>query len=180
MRILLIVVPLALLGSCVGPGGKPAPAPAPRPAPASPRPAPAPSPATPAPVSTEWQYRPVTPGNWTYNTDAAGPAARFGPPSGGALLSVRCDRVSRRISVVRAGMGQGPMLVRTSYGATSWPASAVGAPIPETVATRAASDSVLDQIAYSRGRFAVEVGGLAPLIVPAWAEVARVVEDCRG
>jgi hypothetical protein len=45
---------------------------------------------------------------------------------------------------------------------------------------RAANDAVLDQIAYSRGRFAVEVQGLAPLIVPAWGEVGRVVEDCRA
>jgi len=39
---------------------------------------------------------------------------------------------------------------------------------------------VLDQIAYSRGRFAIEIAGLEPLIVPAWPEVGRVIEDCRG
>jgi hypothetical protein len=38
---------------------------------------------------------------------------------------------------------------------------------------------VLDAMAYSRGRFVVEVAGLTPSYLPAWPEVARVVEDCR-
>ena len=42
------------------------------------------------------------------------------------------------------------------------------------------SDAVLDQLAYSRGRFAVEVQGQETLIVPAWAEISRVIEECRG
>ena len=59
---------------------------------------------------------------------------------------------------------------------TSWPATPGGT---GTLAVRAASDTVLDQIAYSRGRFAVEAQGLDTLILPAWAEVGRVIEDCR-
>jgi len=35
-------------------------------------------------------------------------------------------------------------------------------------------------MAYSRGKFAIEVMGLEPLIVLAWPEVSRVIEDCRG
>ena len=38
---------------------------------------------------------------------------------------------------------------------------------------------VLDAIAYSRGRFVIEVPGQPPSYLPAWPEVARVVEDCR-
>jgi hypothetical protein len=41
-------------------------------------------------------------------------------------------------------------------------------------------DGVLDAIAFSRGRFAIEVGGLSPLAIPNWNEISRVVEDCRG
>lgn len=52
--------------------------------------------------------------------------------------------------------------------------------MPELVAVRAANDVVLDQIAYSRGRFALEAAGLPMLILPPWAEVARVIEDCRA
>jgi hypothetical protein len=34
-------------------------------------------------------------------------------------------------------------------------------------------------MAYSRGRFAVEINGLPTLYLPSWAEVGRVIEDCR-
>jgi hypothetical protein len=43
----------------------------------------------------------------------------------------------------------------------------------------AASDSLLDAIAFSRGRFGVSVSGAGVMVVPTWAEVARVVENCR-
>ena len=38
---------------------------------------------------------------------------------------------------------------------------------------------LLDAMAITRGRFAVEVEGEPGLYVPAWAEVTRVIEDCR-
>ncbi|WP_343520792.1 hypothetical protein [Sphingomonas sp.] len=47
-------------------------------------------------------------------------------------------------------------------------------------ATLPANDQLVDAMGYSRGRFIVETPGMAPLVVPAWAEVLRVVEDCRG
>ncbi len=40
-------------------------------------------------------------------------------------------------------------------------------------------DPLLDAMAITRGRFAVEVEGETPLYLPAWAEVTRVIEDCR-
>lgn len=175
MRLLLLsaaIAPLMLLPSCVGaperephraaaPVAKPAPVPAPvsRPAPA------------------QWSDRPATPGNWSYAADSAGSTAIFTGPVSGASLTLRCDTASRRISVIRAGAPQGVMTVRTSYGAVSWPATASPA---GTAAARAANDATLDQMAYSRGRFAVEVAGQDMLILPPWAEVGRVIEDCRG
>jgi len=170
---------LILLGSCVGPAQRapaPAPTPAPRPGPAAPPIAPA----TRAPVATEWQNRSTTPGTWTYRTEPTGTVALFGSSPAAAMLTFRCDKASRRIIVSRVGTGQGAMTLRTSYGAVLWPTTSVAAPQPQVQAIRAASDATLDQIAYSRGKFAVEVQGLAPLILPAWAEVARVIEDCRG
>jgi hypothetical protein len=41
-------------------------------------------------------------------------------------------------------------------------------------------DALLDAMAFSRGRFIVEQPGQPSLVVPAWAEFGRVVEDCRG
>lgn len=135
-------------------------------------PAPAPAPVTPAPV--QWQDRPSTPGTWSYSAQGAASAATF-TSAAGAPVTLRCDGAGQ-ISLSRTGTGRGPMVVRTSYGATSWPVTATASAL---VATRAANDATLDQIAYSRGRFAVEVQGLYPLTLPAWAEVGRVIEDCR-
>lgn len=163
---------LFLLPSCVG---APEQAAAPAPRPSAPPPAPAPAPA-PVPAPLDWQYRPATPGNWVYRADGAGSLAAFSAPGAGVVLTLRCDPAAGRISFLRAGAGQGAMTLRTTYGAVSWPAAAATS---GTFATRAASDPTLDQIAYSRGRFAVEVQGLETLIVPAWAEVGRVIEDCR-
>lgn len=102
--------------------------------------------------------------------------ALFSSPAAGPILTLRCDPAAGRISFLRAGTGRAAVTLRTSYGATSWPATATGS---GTLAVRAASDAALDQIAYSRGRFAVEVEGLETLVIPAWAEIGRVIEDCR-
>ena len=163
---------LLLLTACVsGPD-------APRPQQTAPPPTPAPSASTalPPPAPVEWQYRPATPGTWSYRTEGAGSAATFSSPASGTLLSVRCDPAAGRVSFLRAGAGQGSLTIRTSFGAVSWPATSSSSGI---FAVRAASDTVLDQIAYSRGRFAVETQGLETLILPAWAELGRVIEDCR-
>ena len=39
---------------------------------------------------------------------------------------------------------------------------------------------LLYSLAYSRGRFVVEGGGAARLVLPAWPEAARAIEDCRN
>jgi hypothetical protein len=179
---------LVLLASCVGPAPRgPSPGveqhPARLSAPARHAPAPTPQPASPlAPLQpAEWNYRPIAPGNWTYHGDAVAPSALFGPSAAAPLLTIRCDRAARRIGIIRTGAGpdpgQGVMTIRTSYGAQSWPATVTPT---QTIAVRAASDAALDQIAYSRGKVMVEVPGLAPLVVPSWAEISRVIEDCRG
>lgn len=165
-----ILASLPLLPACVGAPEAPPP-PAPRPAPA-----PSARPPLPVPGPVEWQYRPATPGNWSYHAEGSGSVATFASPASGTLLSLRCDPAAGRISLLRAGAGKGNVTLRTSYGAVSWPATPNGS---GTLAVRAASDTVLDQIAYSRGHFAVEVQGLETLILPAWAEVGRAIEDCR-
>jgi hypothetical protein len=162
---------LILLPSCVS-----APEPAQRPTrPVQQHAAPPPRPA-PMPMPLEWEYRPATPGNWAYRQEGAGSVAIFASPAAGPLLTLRCDPAAGRISFLRSGTGQRAMTLRTSYGAVTWPATTTSS---GTLTARAPSDAVLDQIAYSRGRFAVDVQGLDTLILPAWAEVGRVVEDCR-
>jgi hypothetical protein len=48
------------------------------------------------------------------------------------------------------------------------------------VASLQSRDSLLDRMAFSRGRFIIVVPGAERLAIPAWPEFARVVEDCRG
>jgi hypothetical protein len=57
-------------------------------------------------------------------------------------------------------------------------------PVTATTAGPAADlgarDALVDAMGYSRGRFVVQGGGMPTLVVPAWAEILRVAEDCRG
>lgn len=162
------------LGSCAAPQREaPAPAPPPPPAPVKPAPQPAPPPAA------DWSDWPMTPGDWSYSVQNGGSLATYRAPDGAALLAVRCDLGRHVVRFARPGAASAArMSVRTTFGAVSWPATVDGTP-PQTFSERAANDPALDQIAYSRGRFAIEIPGLAPLIAPAWAELIRVVEDCR-
>jgi hypothetical protein len=154
-----MAIAAALLAGCAA-----RPKPAPSPAPVA-RPAPAPPVAeAPAGAPADWPDRPLSPGDWTYAGHPGGSEARYG-----AALRLRCDSGRRSLTILRAGAG-GALRVRTTYGERS---IAAGAAL-------AAGDPLLDEMAFSRGRFAVEADGLEPLIVPAWAEPARVVEDCRG
>lgn len=170
MRFLAPVLALSFtLASCVAP---PVEVPRPAPRPAAPPPLPAPQ------VSSDWTDWPATAGDWRYVAEQGGTIARFGPVGGATILSIRCDTASRRIVVTRSDGATGTALtVRTSFGVAQWPAQAGSAGI---VATRAANDAALDQIAFSRGRFVVETEDAPTLVLPAWAEVARVIEDCRG
>jgi hypothetical protein len=126
------------------------------------RPAP-PPPAAPPPVEAAegWADRPLSPGDWSY--DASAGEARY------AGFSLRCDAGRRQVVVSRAG-ASGPLRLSTTFGGRILPA---GGAIP-------ADDPLLDEIAFSRGRLMVEARGTEPLILPAWPEPARVVQDCRG
>lgn len=147
----------------------PTPAPTPRPAPTQAPPPPQ------RPTSTDWRDVPITPGNWTFGTESGQPVARFA----GGLLVLRCDRAAGKIALQRAGTAASPepMTVTTSSGfrtvsATPLPAGGIGVALT-------ARDPLLDMMAFSRGRFAIEVPNQAPLYVPSWPEVSRVIEDCR-
>ena len=152
------VIAAALLTACAG-----KPRPAPSPAPAAVPAAPAVAADLPPPADADWPDRPLTAGDWSYRSDAGGSEARF------AGFGLRCDPARREVILSREGAG-GPVRVRTTYGER---ALSSGAALP-------AADPLLDQMAFSRGRFAVEAEGSPMLIVPTWPEPARVIEDCRG
>jgi hypothetical protein len=160
------------LAACVPPAAPPPSAPPPVAPPAEP--------ALPPPAPASWEQAPVTPGNWSYARSAGGSTATFGSASSGAPLSVRCETAARRIVISRQGLSPAAvptLVIRTTFSAVTLPATIT----PQAVeAARPATDPLFDQIAFSRGRFAVEGAGLPRIIAPPWAEISRVIEDCRG
>lgn len=156
-RSFLLLLPLA---ACVPPAPPPA-APPPPPVAAHAPP--------PPPAAADWRDRPRTPGDWAYARDGSGSRASYRP--GGATLACGPDR---RVRLAVEGRAPGPLTVRTST------ASRTLAPGPDGAVTLDPRDPLLDAMAFSRGRFALEQPGHPPLSLPSWAEVGRVVEDCRG
>jgi len=171
-HVLLGVAVAFAAASLAGCAPRPAPPQPPAPAPVGPAPAPAPPP--PAPPPADWRDAPLSAGDWTWSGEGAASRAMFG--AGGApAFALRCDSPGR-VTLIRNGAAGSTITVRTSSNERRLTATARGG---DVVATLAASDPLLDQIAFSRGRILVETEGAPPLIVPAWPEPARVTEDCR-
>jgi hypothetical protein len=120
---------------------------------------------------------PVTPGDWSY----ANGTARFGEPATEARLTLMCNRAAGVVEISRAGSAVAalPMVVRTETQERSVDAAPVPGELPRIVARIPARDPLLDAMAFSKGRFAIEVSGMPSLYVPSWPEVTRVIEDCR-
>lgn len=99
----------------------------------------------------------------------------------GGLLSLACDRAAGRVTLTRQGQpaGAATLTVRTGSASRAVTGSAVPGPPPAVTASVPARDSLLDAMAFSRGRFALETPGLPTLYVPSWPEIGRVIEDCR-
>ncbi len=107
--------------------------------------------------------------------------ATFSGTSGAAMVTLSCDRAQGRVLLARTGAAatalplalsttftRRPLLSDPSFPANGW-----------LVVPIAASDTLLDAIAFSRGRFALETAGQETLYLPSWPEISRVVEDCR-
>jgi hypothetical protein len=156
------LAPLVLIAACVPRAEPPAPPAAPPPVPA-PTPTPTPTP-TPVPANANWEDAPQTSGDWAY----ANGTATFGLP-GQPRLTLTCAGGAVRIAV--PGAAAGLLTIRTETATRALQATA-------GTASLQARDPLLDAMAFSKGRFAVEGGGQA-LYVPAWPEVSRVIEDCR-
>jgi hypothetical protein len=98
------------------------------------------------------------------------PTASFGP------FGIRCTR-EHDVQLSLLGPQGVAIIVRTSFGERRLPGN------PDhfmSYATLRPSDPLLDQMAFSRGRFLVTSEDGPSLVVPAWPEFSRVVEDCRG
>lgn len=157
-----------------------APAPQARPVATAPAPAPRPTP-TPTPTYSSWIDAPQSAGNWTFQSGNGTTEARFGASAGEPRFAMRCNRANRQVTLLRSVQAPAPvaMTVRTESRSATLNAQPVSGAQPMVAATLPASDPLLDAMAITRGRFAIEVPGQPPLYIPAWAEVTRVIEDCR-
>jgi hypothetical protein len=132
----------------------------------------------PAPVDIE-SVQPIS-GAWTYRAIAGGSEADFVDAASAVRMEIRCNRSARTVSIVRTGVpAAAPSLaIWTTSLTRTIPARYLAT--KELIADVAASDPLLDAIAFSDGRFATAATGAPMTAVPAWPEVARVVEDCRS
>jgi hypothetical protein len=134
--------------------------------------------AAPPAAATDFTYAIPLAGTWIYAS--TGGEATFLSASAMPQLTIRCDRTARRIGISKPASVAVPFLnLWTSTAARNVPASFDPATKRQTIQL-AAYDPLLDALAFSHGRFAVYVSGSPALVLPAWPEVARVIEDCRS
>jgi hypothetical protein len=159
----------------------------PPPLPPRPRPAPPPvaiaTPTAPVPPAIDWRDAPLPAGDWQWLERKDGDQARFGPPGQPPLLIMTCDRAngSVQLALPSSSGGAQSATIATSTASAGYPAATrtVGT-LPALVVNLPASDRMLDAMAFSRGRFRLRFDNGVELIAPSWAEVGRLVEDCRG
>ena len=189
---LIAALPLALLLSACASAPAPPPAPLPSPAAVAPRPAIA------AHAPQDWRDAPLAEGEWHWARQGDTSVARFGAAGQAPLLILRCIRSAGQVALLLATPPMAPLAPDTSHSPVTGSSqtsmtiitSNLTRPLLANPAGRdddttglsiaiLARDPLLDEIAFSRGRWRIEAEGLPPLTVPSWPEVARVVEDCR-
>ena len=135
------------------------------------------APAT-TPAATYSYATPVA-GSWSYRATATGSEAVFANTAAQPQITIRCTRSTRRIVIAKPATGAAPFLfVWTSAQTRNVPASFKPA-TAQLEADLPAMDPLLDTMAFSRGRLAFSASGTPALVVPAYPELSRVIEDCR-
>ncbi len=170
---------VAILAVAVAGCSTPRLVPAPVPPVAAPAPRPTPTPA-PAPVYSSWMDVPATPGDWSYRRSGDRTTASFGAAGAAAVFDIVClDGQNIGLQRHAAPSPASAMTIRTETSTRTLAAlheAGSDSTVSAKIGTR---DPLLDAMAFSKGRFAIEVPGAAPLYLPSWPEVTRVIEDCR-
>jgi len=186
------------LAACIPSTERPEPAPAPAPVPVA-RPAPVPPadpapPTAPPPVKQQPEYdnyldAPQTPGTWSYIEESAVRAGQtdrslavFGSGSEGGepVFMLVCDLTNRQIGLAMPSEQPGPLTMEiTTETANRVLEAETSQGGRMATAILVPADPLLDAMAITKGRFAIGLEGERTLYLPAWAEVTRVIEDCR-
>jgi len=118
-------------------------------------------------------------GSWSYVAVPGGSEARFTDSTATIRLTIHCTKANRRVMISHTSSAPAASLnVWTSSATRNLPARFE----PQAMrvsADLAATDPLLDAISFSRGRFVVSMPGASALVVPAWPEPTRAIEDCR-
>ncbi len=124
---------------------------------------------------------PQSPGTWTYVEEPGETLALFGEAEQMEGFLMRCGDGAVSLAVMTGEPQEEARAMQVTTETVT--AQLVAAPVPSRkrilAADLAPGDPLLDAMAITKGRFAIEVEGLQPLYLPAWAEVTRVIEDCR-
>ena len=120
------------------------------------------------------------PGRWSWTPTAGGSEATFLDSAGRAQLWLTCLRGARVVTIARPASGAAPFLMVWTSSQSRNLLASYNPATARITAQLSATDPLLDALAFSRGRIGVGVSGVAPLVAPAWPEIARVVEDCRA
>lgn len=131
------------------------------------------------PVQSNLEYSMPIAGDWAYSPTNDGSQAVFANSGGQPQLTIRCTKSTRRVALLKPASSASPsMWVWTSSQKKSLPAS-YNASTGQVSVELGAYDPLLDAIVSSRGRVGFSTSGLEALVVPPWADIARVIEDCR-
>lgn len=134
-----------------------------------------------------WRAVPLTEGSWRYQNIDNAATALFSRSDNTPIIAISCDLTRRDIWITRALSQPSQtalpsdmlMHITTDTSSVILIAHRELKPFQGTSARLDPMDSLLDSIAFSVGRFAVEMPDQDALYLPAWAEIARVIEDCR-
>ena len=143
-------------------------------------PAPLPTQPTVQQPAGHWTDWTIAAGAWVYRRDDRGSIALYGTPGADALVTLRCDKARAKLFLSRASDVGGTMMVRTSSTSKAITVQLTGGKPAYAASEIGGSDPVLDAMAFSRGRIALELSGTLNIAIPVWAEIGRVVEDCRA
>jgi hypothetical protein len=119
-------------------------------------------------------------GDWTYQATTDGSEARFADSANNPQVIFHCTRATRHVTISKPATAAAPAIdIWTSSQTRSVPATFNPATARLSLDLQP-YDGLLDAISTSRGRIGFTVGTQSALVVPAWPEIARVVEDCRA
>lgn len=168
------------LAACVPTVEAPVSTPVARPAPA-PTPAPAPVPVVQEPRYANYLDAPQTPGNWEYARFSFGSQALFNTGAAGTSFAINCNTANRQVTLNRPMAISGPrsVQIKTETATRILSAQPASGGITGLSVPLDPRDPILDAMAITKGRFAVQTEGLGTLYIPAWVELSRVIEDCR-